>query len=271
MENLNEGRKKFSFTQKEFEHSLHGLVVQLLLPNGSQVLVRETNGSDDEILSSAVMSPNDYSDNIDTFLSNVIIEDIGLNRRYSPTEIQSMKLRNKYFILMAVRIISLGERIKFSHDWGGPDNLAFYDEELIPYLWDYTKEFPTLGQTDYFKYRIKPYETKTDLFEFSIESGKKLRVKYIDGVGERLLINSNSQNLNTTLLAREISLFSENGWAPVKNFLSFKSREMAEIRNVIEKYDEMFDGLVDIQNPKTKQWDSIPLLAIRDFFFPRGI
>jgi len=249
----------------------------LLLPSGNTVTIREQNGNDDDIISSFI-SGDEMIGPINRFLAGLIVdhsfEGFKSKSTILPTEILELLLRDKYFILMASRIFSISDTIIFSWDWKNGKPPVKYEEELLPYLWDYNKEFPQPGDPEYFKYRIAPYtEQKTDTKELVLKSGKKVRYGFLNGHGENYLLNiaDDNRTINAGLKARGLELWQDGEWIKVENFKEFKAYEMASLRDSIEKEDKQFDGLTDITNPYSGEVLAVPMLSIQDFFFPREI
>jgi len=270
-------RKKLPFTQREDQHPLYGRVADLLLPSGYKVTIREQDGGDDDVISS-YLSQDDMTGPINRFLAGLIIghdfDFLPKKNVVKPVEIRDLLLRDKYFILMASRIFSISESIIFNWDWKNGKPPVSYEEDLVPYLWDYNKPFPEPGTPGYFKYMIEPYpEKQVKTRELELSKEKRLRYGYLDGHGENYLmkLSDSERSINSGLKARGIEIFDNNEWVPIKNFKGFKTWEMAKIRDDVDKFDKQFDGMTDIKNPHTNEIVSIPLLSITDFFFPREI
>lgn len=267
------------FIQGESKDPTFGRMIDLLLPSGLTVTIREQNGNDDDVLSS--QSKDDLDSNgINRFVAGIIMKNdfpfAKTQGKITDKEVLKMPLRDKYFIVVSSRVFSLGNLLKFEWDWQNGELPIAYEDDLSLYLWDYKKEFPKEGEDNYFKERIKPYTNVSNdnpVREFTLTSGKTIRYKLLNGESENFLLKLplEKRTVNAGLKARKLQLFVEDDWLDVVNFSSFNPREMAEIRRDIEQYDSQFDGITTIENPNTGQTLDIPLMNIPDFFFPREI
>jgi hypothetical protein len=268
------------FIQAITKHETYGRLAKLLLPSGNTVLIREQNGNDDDILSSFGVNDLDSSA-INRFIAAIIIQNSfefsKSKTSITATEALNILLNDKYFILIASRAFSLGEEFEFQWDWKGDTGKVSYNEDLKPYLWDYSQSYPEEGEENYFKYRIPPYYniSENGLRELTLSTGKKIRYKYLDGHGEDFLLKRSPEErtANASLKARKLSLYNPDSdkFQELPNFSAFTSKEMAEIRKDLREKDPQFDGITEITNPKTGEELSLPLIGITDFFFPREI
>ena len=270
--------EKLPFIQEVGESTTDGKLATLITPSKATVTIREQNGSDDDVISA--VSQKDESTPFNNFIAGIIVDQnfdfVSMKGPITVKQVLDMPLRDKYFILMASRAFSISPILKFQWDWKDGRPPVSYEEDLTQYLPNFSKEdLPKPGEPGYFKYRVEPYESTGVYYEFDLISGKRVRYKMLDGHGENYILKlpENQANINTQLRARFIELFFKNSqeWIKVEDFKVFSTRDMAEIRAHVEKYDKSFDGLTDIQNPYTKATLTIPLLSIPDFFFPRQI
>jgi len=251
----------------------YGNVKEISIPSGFKVVIREQNGEDDDTLSRVGMEEN-IADNLNNFVESIIV---GSEKPIKSA--LSLRLRDKYTILINSRIFSLGEILYFKHDWkikGQPE--VDYEENLQKYIWDYSRDdFPFEDNPEFFKYRIKPYKAeirdKEDI-EITLSSNKKIKFKYIDGFGEKFLLEKplNQITINDEFRARNLKLYlpADDNWVLVESFKVFSPRDMMELRNTLENTDERVEGYTDIINPYVPgSFLQLPLLQIRDFFFPR--
>jgi len=253
---------------------LWGETKELLLPSGRKVKIREQNGNDDDILSN-VSTSKDLT-NIDLFLAGVVVEaDFTDNKSLTIEDVKGLLLRDKYFILFASRVHSIGPEIKFKYDWGEDNGGEFpYKEDLSNYLWDYTEEFPTQGIKGYFKQRISPYpQGAYDIQKFTTTSGKELTFKCLDGHAEKELLAKPIGELtkNVELIARDLKIKGEVDYEKVHNFKFFTKRDMMEIHNYVSEVDETFMGTTEINNPVNGQSIDYPIMQSTDFFYPQEI
>lgn len=234
-----------------------------LTPSGLEFVLREQTGADDDVINATM----DEVTMINTYLANVIEEDPN-GKRMSPEQVKKLRLGDKYFLVISSRILSLGPTLWFKYEWREGQPAVEYQEDLNQFIWDYTKEFPKPGSPDYFDQRIPPYPD-ADFISVEIE-GHKLRMDYLDGFGEAYMIGlpADKRTVNQELIARNLRIFTEGEWKPVVNFASFSARAMVKIRNLVHDFDPPTEGLMTLTNPETLEIIKLPLLAVKDFFFP---
>lgn len=249
--------------------------IELVTPSGYNVTIRQQTGDDDDIATSAqFISKNE---NVNRFVQAVILSS-EMSGGAKPTleEILDMKLRDKYFIVIASRIFSLGPILKFEYEW--PDHLvAEYEEDLRDYLWDYSipnSEFPKPGDPLYSSERLKPHAKGIDKdMEFTISTGKIFKFTFINGHGENYLMGLPIDQLskNAELKARDLRYQVDGNWVKVQSFKTFTAREMVEIRKNVFDVDEVIEILTEIPHPKTGETIQYPVIGNSDFLFPREI
>ena len=244
----------------------------LLLPGGYQVIIREQNAKDDETLSNVLLA-KDVS-NINLFITDIIVYNHLTNAKQTLEDTVKMRLRDKYFVLIASRIFSLSQTLKFEYDWNiNGKKPVKYEEDLNLYLWDYTKPIPKEEDQNYFQYRIKPYpdvQTTPEIMTLELEIGeKKYLIDYLNGYSESELVKLTEAdyNINSELKARNFR--TEDG--KTVDLKALPAKVMVDIRRVLSKVDDKFEGLSDITNPYTGKVASVPLLGIHDFFYPTEI
>jgi len=237
---------------------------ELTSPSGSRFVIRERTGADDDKISRANV---DDVKLVNTYVSDVIVEGPG-GKRMSPEDIKQLRLRDKYFLVIASRIHSLGPILYFSYNWGANMPDQEYEVDLTTFVWDYSKEFPELGHSEYSEDRFRPYNE--DVLEFELSTGQKVAFEYMTGVGESYLIKlpPSSQTANKELIARKIKVHDGTNWKEVMNFGVFSAREMVEIRAKVESLDPQDQGMITIQSPMDGSTQEVPLLGIKDFFYP---
>lgn len=254
--------------------SIYGQVRELLLPSGVTAVIREQNGEDDALLSNVTMGRN--FDSLNAFISSITVSlSSSANPAAPPTieEIMIRPIRDKYFLLIASRIFSLGPNLEFDYQWDPNLPKIHYVEELGNYLWDYNNPIPKVGEPGYFAERIKPYPVK-GLFVEAVIGDKKIRFNLLNSYGEKYLLKlpDTERHINQQLLARDLSILDETGqYTKVTNFRNFKSPEMAKLRALIMEWDEDFNGLTTLENPyNTSQVEEVSIIQIPDFFFPKA-
>jgi len=246
---------------------LHGNLRFVTLPSGDSAYIREQNGDDDDVLSNTQVN---VAAALTTFLSGICVWIESLDKNPSISEINALKLKDKYCLLMHSRVFSLGNVLKYEYEWDSKDKYT-YQEDLEQYLWDYTKPFPSEEDPGYFKYRITPYIFQRDTHRsFTLSSGKEVRYQYLNGNGEKSLLElaPGTRTINSNLRARELEVKVQGTYMKVENFKGFSPRDMQELRKDVDMYDEQFDGLSEVENPRTGQRTLLSLLGLIDFFYP---
>lgn len=236
---------------------------QYVTPSGLQFTLREQTGADDEVLT----SEKDESQLVNAYLANIITE--GPNGGPMDMEaVKKLRLGDKYYLVIAGRILSLGETLYFQYQWEESQPAVEYSEDLSQYLWDYKEPFPGKENPLYFEQRIPPYPAEEFI---NLEVGEfKLRMDYLDGVGEAYILKmpAMKRTINQDLVARNLRVLKGNDWKKVVSFAPFTARQMVEIRNAAAEHDPALEGLTAITNPMSGEILKIPLLGIKDFFYP---
>ena len=247
--------------------------IKITTPSGFEVIIRQQTGEDDDVIS----NPNGayLGEALNEFVKGIITK-LG-PKDITPTynDIEHMKLGDKYFIMIASRIFSLGPVLKFEYEWDDGE-VAEYEEELDNYIWDYALDgFPEKGSKLYSPYRIPPHKHGEDIqMEFSIPSGKKFRFTFMNGIGEKYLMTlpENELSKNTELKARDLEQKLGEDWVKVETFKAFTAREMSSIRKSVFDNDPITEVLSEIPHPKNKNKKIMySLLTSPDFLFPREI
>lgn len=250
----------------------HGDVIELTVPSGYKVIIRQQTGEDDDVIS----NPDGafLGQTLNKFVQGIIIKsEFSDNKSPSYQDIENMKLCDKYFVIIASRIFSLGSVVKFEYAWDD-GTVAEYEEDLNNYIWDYEQPFPKRGDLDYSEFRIPPHSqgTKRDM-EFKISTGKTFKFDFMNGVGEKYLMTLPTSQLtkNAELRARNLQQKMGDKWVVISNFKPYTAREMVEIRKVIFDNDPIVQIITEIPHPKTKDTIQYNLLGSVDFLFPREI
>lgn len=244
-------------------NEIHG--TKVTGPSGVVFTVREQNGADDELLSKLHAGSGNELDILNQFLAGIIVS-IDEVTPVTTDMILNLRLRDKYAILIQARILSLGGTMKFEYQWDKDKPPTEYSEELGIFVWDYSKPFPEVNSSDYSYQRIPPYISKEPL-ELKTDRGH-YKFDYLDGHGEEILFKEAVSTINSPLVARNMEIETKAGFAKVVNFAEISSRELSKIRAFVEKNDQIPVAEVTIENPFTAAKEIVPLLAIRDFFFP---
>ena len=264
-----------------------GKTKRFLLPSGREVEIREQNGHDDDILSNNADSAD--GSNIDNFISSIVVRAFwktGSSQRITPAEARKLLIKDRLVILIQSRIHSIGAEMEFDFDWG-PDPKTGgkynYSEDLLQYLWDYTKPFPEeyilnsdnvpVPNPEYFKGRISPYhEGAYDKQLKTLSSGKQVRLNLLDGESQAYVLNLREVTKNSSLIAMNIELQTgPDTWVKVENFSNFTSRDMIELRTWVKDFDINYVPYTLLEHPATKETIEYPIMNHYSFFYPEGI
>jgi len=262
--------------QEESQQLLWGRTKDLLLPDGKTVTIREQNGNDDDILSNTSKA-KDLTNQSDFIRGIVVKADWTASGRLSLDDIDKMLIKNKYFILFASRIHSIGEIVKFAYDWGKSNGGEIsYEDDLSKYLWDFSEPIPEKGEDDYFEFRMQPYVAKAnELQYFATSSGKELRYRCLNICDERELMKLDREAItkNRELIQRDLELKDKDGkWVKIHNFMWFNKRDMTEIHKEVNHTDSAFMPITEIENPREDVPNIMyPIIASSSFFFPEEI
>lgn len=250
-----------------------GTPLTLFLPSGYRVTIREQNGQDDETLSTITNGkPRDQMDNTNRFIASIIINNGLTDKPYMTLdEVENMRLKDKYYILLKSRMHSLGEEVVFintctncKHEMECTEDLTIYDADLENY-----KPNP-----EAYKFAIKPYSVPHDVthHEFTLSSGKRIRFKYLTGKSEKKTLEyyKSTASKNTDLYIRELSVQVGTEWKVLGSMNVFSPKEMAQIRKVVETEDSQFILASEVDCPSCGNQMLIPLNGIADFFFLAG-
>lgn len=247
---------------------IHGECLELITPSGMEVVIRQQTGDDDDILSNGLLSKDGSS--AAKFIAGIVVHSsIGA---LDINAVLNMRLADKYYIIIASRIFSIGQIVKFTYDWADGRPAIPYEEDLADFIWEYAEPFPEVGTPEYNESRLKPISSELTR-ELTLETGKLIRYTFMNGYGEKYLMTLpiNEQSKNQELLARKIQVDTSTGFTEVQNFKSFTPREMMEIRNDVEKHDPVVTLLSMLTHPTTGEIAYLPIIGTEDFFYPREI
>lgn len=245
----------------------------LVTPSGMKVTIREQNGEDDDVISNISDSTDGTA--LNKFISRIVTDVEG---KGSPSleDVLSWKVRDKYYILLNSRILSLGEELVFEITFGeNTDNpiTQMFEENLSHYNWDFSKGFPPKkGEEGYNPKTIQPYENGKETHdEFTLSSGKEVRYEYSNGYTEKyiLSVDKSKASKNLSFTSRNLQLKVGGKWQTILNFSPFTPRDMRELRTRQEANDPDFDLFTYVNNPKTGQTERVSIFNLNDFFFPK--
>jgi len=255
----------------------YGDVQTLTTPSGHMVTIREQTGEDDDILSNAKGVIDGTSTN--KFIAGIVVQtDLTENGKMNLDTARNLKLCDKYFIMIASRIFSIGQTLKFTYEWPEPKGLEVdYEEDLGLYIWEYHNEampFPGPEDEEYYKYRIKQHpHGKDESRKITLASGKKVRYNFMNGVAEKYLMElpQDRQSVNAELFSRGVAQEINKAWVPVQNFKGFTPNDMRELRNDIKANDPDLALITELYHPVDGSRVDYLIVGTNDFFYPREI
>lgn len=241
----------------------HGKTCKVTLPSGRTWEIRETNGEDDGILST--MGTAQTGENINIFLANIIVGP----EKVMAAEIRKWPINDIFCLIFKQRIFNQGKEFKFTHQ----DLNDLPKKREKEYTEDLSLIDGDLGDPKYVPGTNQVFlypKRDQGVIEFTTASKKKFRYKIMTG---ELYDKSTSQSLaekngNSMLVDRELEMFIENQWVPLKAFHNLSSREMTEIRADVRRNDRMFEPIISFETHFSRTPISLPLMAISTFYFP---
>ena len=245
----------------------NGSTTEITLPSGRVVKIRETNGDDDEVLSS--MNTSSDGSNFYNFLASITLNDSFINKKPSANDIKHWPINDKYGLIFKQRLFIHGKELNFRATCTEENckHEATYHEDLSQWDNDLTQEekedIPSIALHRY------PNGNQQEL-EFTISSGKKLKYSILNGILEKRALELKDATKNSPIIIRNLHIFNKGEWIPVKHFAGFSSKEMIEIRRHIKTNDRQFDPIVTFacNNPLCRKEYSVSLFSIGDFFYP---
>lgn len=243
-----------------------GKTLSLVLPSGRKVTIRETNGDDEELLSS-LESAQDGS-NMYNFLSAIIVSKNENDEKIMPEDLQKWLINDRIVLMYKSRIFNHGYDLRFratcQEEKCQHEDTYFQDLKI----WDNDLSMPEKN-TSLKAIRRYPQGDKREI-EFVISSGKKLKYTLVNGVLEKAALELKDMTQNSPLIIRELQVENKGAWLPVKHFAGFGSKEMMEIRTNIRTNDKQFDPMVNFTcaNPVCRKDYSVSLFSIGNFFYP---
>lgn len=217
---------------------------KIFLPSRKEILIRESSGADDELLSS------DSDDSLMLFLSNVIVRDLETNGKVMPEELLNWRTNDLEYTLFRWRILQYGYEMVFKHTCVNPEcknpehtygeNLEKFDVDLKQALKNseiYKNKSPEA---------IKLYSknAKDEHFEFTISTGHTFRAKFLTkSLKDQYKDSMDSTakiNRNTMLLIRELEIKNGTTWRAMRHFKDVSSNVMNEVRKQVQLLDDQF-------------------------------
>ena len=240
--------------------------LEVTLPDQSKVTIRLQNGNDEDILSKSSENP---LGSISKFLSSIIVSE-----NLTEKDINSWKVSNKYYLLLASRVFNFGPEFTFKHtfEYKGRKESTNFTEDLSKYLVDFSNQDAVEKAKKENPLICKPYLCGADSQrELELPSGKKFRYDFLTGEEESALnsIPRDKISVNDILRVRKLSIFNQesNTYEIVKDYSTLTSRELNLIRKDIMEYDNQYGMEMDIELPSGEIERSV-MIQFTEFFFP---
>lgn len=248
--------------------------LEILTPSNRSLLIQETSGADDEILSSQV------EDNMLMFLTNVIVQDNQTKKAVPPEQLLHWRINDLEYTLLKWRIFQHGPKMVFTHRCVNPKcknpehiyevDLSIFDIDLKEYQESKNPKELLVGKASSC---VKPYslDYTQEHFVFTTSFGATFRAKYLTHSMRKNWIDSDAikdASRNSTLTVRSLQIKQNLNWIDLLQFREFSSKQMVEIRKNITQFDMEFvptDYLTC--NSCGLQQGYSPTLK-PDFFFP---
>lgn len=253
-----------------------GSPIDFVTPSGFSVTIRETNGDDEDVVSNVGYHQEGTA--MHRLIAGVVLNTTAPNAleggKVTHREVANWRSRDIYYVLMKIRKHSQGNMVTFEHTFEGRTTPEGFTEDLNLFDFDFsTGNKPAKkGEKDFNPKLPQAYFSDSAYVAGITSSGKKYRFRYVTGEIEKLaLLNKGKANpsINDQLRQREFEIELSNGqFQKVDNFAPFSSREMKELRAVLEREDPGYDLITELVSSDRRAREFVSLFMVADFFFP---
>jgi hypothetical protein len=240
--------------------------IKMTLPTGREFTFSEANAEQEGILTKeGNKAENEHFPKYLSAISGLPLD-----------EIMKWPLNDKYYAIIASRVLNHGPELKFDFEFKEKQPITFI-EDLTAYLEPDLVTQLGYAITEQTGTKVpKPYSFgKDSIREITLSSGKKIKYQFINSYGEKLIAKKSKENLdsNDIFKARflEWDPQQKGDWIVVQNFREFSVRDTRELRADIIKYDTSWDLYLDIQEPGTNHKEEIPLVLVPGFLTPSEV
>lgn len=238
--------------------------LQVTLPSGRKVTIRESNGHDEGVLSEMKTNSDEA---IPKFISSILQGE----SKQTYAEVIKWKARDVYYLLLKSRIHSLGNIVEFKHQCQNKDCIKCKRKETVTFEEDLNELDFDFSNPEAKPNTLAPLPYPADASDFRVQlpSNRVVSLLYKTYEMEYLQqqMDKSAANINAPSLIRELTLLG-NPPEKIKNFAIFTSREMAEIRKATTTLDKDWNPMSTITCPVCETEYNIPILLVPDFFFP---
>lgn len=218
----------------------------ILGPDGVTYTLRERNGNDESILGRVEDFKNQTA--ISKFLAAVIIGP----KKFTAIEVQQLPIRVRNYLMLMERCHEYGDKIEWEHTFRDDDSKVAWEEDL----------------TQFFNCPKYPESKK---ITGKLSSGKVYQMDFLTGeMDVKLSLEKplGDITINDRFTQRNFELQDGNGvWRRIERFDMMNSKDMRELRKVVEEQDPEYNFMLTIKNPRTEVKETVSLLFITDFFF----
>lgn len=250
--------------------------LEFIAPSGYKYVIREENGADEEIITNQAAAREFM--NITNFIAAIVVStDATESGKLTPQEALQLPLKDRYAILVQSRIFSLGENVPFTYTWPGDAVPIHYEQDLNELILSNYEDYDkAMAEMEDKPEAIPPYKDAELLrklkfkdYEVTLSTGKVVKFDLATGetelYGAKAPEEKNTRNLE--LLARNLHLMVNGKWERVEQFSLFSVREMAEIRTAVREIDPGYQGLVELEHPRTGEKSNYCIFIAPHFFF----
>lgn len=197
-------------------------------------------------------------------------------------DVLNLPLRDKHYILLKSRLHSMGGKMEFEYICQNKkcgkkesyeENLEDYDQDLSVKASAEDLEGKNENHITHYPMMKSKDDYKT-MYESTLTSGKRVRLNHLNGHAEKAVLAANKNKAltaNTEYLVRGLEVLEQENWVKVSSMNIFSKRDAVEISKLVTQYDKQFTPMTELTCPHCEQSAVLPLLAIKDFFFPTEI
>lgn len=224
---------------------------EITLPSGRKIIVLETTGREERLLSR--LEKNKNFEAINEFLANCSENMDGKDGTPAPKEFKKMLTGDRTAMLLQIRKLTHGPLIDYAHRC--PSCAAASDHQIdIDESLDSMRPYPNGDQRE---------------FEVTIGPGV-LHFELSTGETETRIAREESPDINTKLRCMRLWEQTETGRLPV-SIDQLKSKWIAQVRKAVKDAECALDTMAEVQCPKCSNVARIDMVGNLDFLFPNSL
>lgn len=258
-----------------------GATLSFMTPSLNTVTIREQTAEDDDILGK--VSKGDLVNALNEFIAAIVVSSTYNTTQkdgaLSIKDVLDLPLRDKHYILLKSRIHSIGPWLKFDYEFSEGGSYEF-EEDLTIYDQDLESEDSYKVPEGKDKNCITRYpgvtkpEDYLNYFEIALSSNRKVRMSRMNGHSEKALLQANKNNaltVNTEYFVRNLQIHTGEDWVSLTSMNVLSKRDVIEIKKAVKDLDTQFTPITHVKDPQGDEEEYLPVLGIKDFFFPTEI